>query len=292
MRFRKSLYIFLVAVFMLTACGDKETNTKGNVSIKNKVEEIVGESKPLKEFQDLIKEKSEQKKSAITDIEKEPVENIEEPSNSQQLSKPSATQPTTTTKPVQEKPSTTKPSTVKPTGNTTTTIPTPTPTPATPAPEIKECEHWYQPEFQEKEYIKHYVFGCNGCGYPLFTLEGNDAVNLPDLYVHPACETDRYDEPCTGGGFHSEVYTRGFCGICHDEIIRRQCMFSVMGLRCIKNEALGPYEKVEEGQNPMAYIKACSCGANQIYLGDSGNCLLFVKETCTYCGDVKLYPQK
>lgn len=185
---------------------------------------------------------------------------------------------------------------------TQTKTETPTTTPvvsapvvATPEPEVKveECSHWYQPvEVEEYHpYIYEMKWGCNGCGYPLYDiLEDGTAVNFSDMYSHPPCETDRYDEPCTGGGFHSELYYSGRCYECHSKIIMRSCTyFYVMAERCMKNAGdFGEYEKVEDG---CAYIKSCDCGKNLLVSGDEGGMML-LKEQCCYCGDEKTYPQK
>lgn len=74
-------------------------------------------------------------------------------------------------------------------------------------------------------------------------------------------------------------------------------MFSETGKMCVKNEALGAYEKVELGQNPCAFWKSCSCGQSILMLGQATpeseyGGVLITKETCQYCGDVKNYPQK
>lgn len=166
-------------------------------------------------------------------------------------------------------------------------------------PSVTECEHWYQPEFKSNtyEYVKQMVWACNGCGYPLFTIEDGKPVNFDNMYFHPACYSEKLGTDCTGGGYHSEVFHHGFCGLCHDEIVWRQCMFSEMGKTCVKNEVLGAYEKIELGQNPRAFWKSCSCGSNSVFLGQATpegeyGGLLFIKETCQYCGDVKNYPQK
>lgn len=164
-------------------------------------------------------------------------------------------------------------------------------TPTNTKPSITECEHWYQPEFKECTQIKHYIFGCNGCGYPLFTIQNHDAVNLPDLYSHPPYYSEKLGRECTGGAYHSEVYYQGYCATCHTEIQIRNCtVFRVMAQTCVKNEALGPYEKVETG---LAYLKSCDCGQNILLAGDDDNSgLLIIKETCKYCGDVKTYPEQ
>ncbi len=169
------------------------------------------------------------------------------------------------------------------------------------------CEHWYQPEFTSYEIIEHYTFGCNGCGFQLCTLQDCtdsngevriDAVNLPDLYSHSPCETERFDGFCDGGGFHSHWFTSARCAFCYGEVIKIACFFSETGKMCIKNEeVLGPYAKTEEGQNPTAYIKSCDCGQNGIFVGQASEDsvyggLLFLKETCVHCGDIKTYPQR
>lgn len=163
-------------------------------------------------------------------------------------------------------------------------------------PEVKECEHLYEPvETEEYDRIEpHYIFGCNGCGFPLFTIdpETHDAVNIEDLYFHRECYSEKLGmmcpKPC---GWHSEVYYQGWCYCCHSEIQLRACTyFYVMAETCIQNAGdLGGYEKVEEGH---AYIKSCDCGKNLIVSGENGKGLLLKKEVCKYCGDVKTYPEK
>ena len=165
-------------------------------------------------------------------------------------------------------------------------------------PSVTKCEHWYQPEFKESTTIKHYIYGCNGCGYPLFTIQNHDAVNLPDLYSHPPYYSEKLGRECTGGAYHSEMYYQGYCATCHSEIQMRSCsVFSVMGETCVKNEVLGAYEKVETGRYPCAYLKSCDCGQNILMMGQATpggeyGGLLIIKETCQYCGDVRNYPQK
>lgn len=183
-------------------------------------------------------------------------------------------------------------------GNNSTKPSTGTPagTPTETKPSITECEHWYQPEFKSCEHLKQMVWACNGCGYPLFTIESGKPVNFANMYSHPAYYSEKLGFDCTGGGYHSEMFNRGFCAICHDEVIYRHCMFSETGKMCIKNEALGTYEKVEVGE-VSAFWKSCSCGRNMLMLGQvtpesAYGGVLITKETCCYCGDVKNYPQK
>lgn len=267
---RKVLAMLLVLsmVFGVVACGNKET----------------------KKEQEVMKVETEEKSAEIEqdDIQEEVVE--EKASEPTETSGDQSAQETKKeTKTENKKPASTPSQSTQTSGTPATSTPVTTPTQT--ETKVEECEHWYQPEFKEYDYIKHYIYGCNGCGYPLFTLEGKDAVNLPDLYSHPACYSEKLGMDCVGGGYHSEVYYQGYCGVCHDEVKWRQCMFSEMGKRCVKNEALGAYEHVELGQNPRAFFKSCSCGSNTIYVGMSGKGQLITKETCSYCGDVKLYPQ-
>lgn len=176
------------------------------------------------------------------------------------------------------------------------TTPTVTEPVATPEPTVQECEHWYEPiETEEYNPIEpHYIFGCNGCGFPLFTIdpETHDAVNIEDLYFHRECYSEKLGmmcpKPC---GWHSEVYYQGYCYTCHDEIQLRACTyFYVRAETCVQNTGdLGAYEKVEPGH---AYIKSCSCGKNTLMVGGEKGGLLLKKEVCKYCGDEKTYPQK
>ncbi len=165
-------------------------------------------------------------------------------------------------------------------------------------PELEEdkenCQHWYQPvETETCTYIKKMTWACNGCGYALYDVSGVDysPINFSNMYLHPPCETDRFEELCTGGGYHSEAYYywEG-CYECHTPIILRSCTtFHAMAERCVQNESnFGPYEKVETGK---AFIKSCDCGKNlMVSDGQTGEGLLLKKEVCSYCGDVKTYP--
>ena len=167
---------------------------------------------------------------------------------------------------------------------------------ATPEPEaaVEECEHWYQPvEEIEYDMIDHYVFGSNCCGYPLFTIENHDAINIPDLYVHPDYHDAESDIDCTEKftAWHSEYYYQGYCYACHCEIQLRTCtVFHVRAETCVQNEGvLGAYEKVEPGH---AYIKACDCGENILMRSMNGKGLMIKKMKCSYCGDIKTYPEQ
>jgi len=152
-------------------------------------------------------------------------------------------------------------------------------TPSTPTHE----HDWEPVELRRYQVIKNYVNGCNGCGYPLFTISENGAQHIENLYFHPACYSERLGGDCTGGGFHSESYTSGYCGLCGGKVSYRQCMWTENGKRCIKNEAAGPYKKVEFDQNYFMYFDTCDCGYNLIFADG----IIFDYEVCIICGATK-----
>ncbi len=156
-------------------------------------------------------------------------------------------------------------------------------TPSTPV-----HEHTWVIENKTYEYIKTYVNGCNGCGYPLFTITESGTQPIENLYFHPACYSEKLGMDCTGGGFHNESYTRGYCYFCGGKVEFRQCMWTEMGKLCGKNEALGTYEKIEFDQNHFMYLNSCDCSKNCIMIdGEDGKGLIFVKEYCSICGAMK-----
>ena len=156
-------------------------------------------------------------------------------------------------------------------------------TPSTPS-----HEHEWVTENKTYEYIKTYVNGCNGCGYPLFTITESGTQPIENLYFHPACYSEKLGMDCTGGGFHNESYTRGYCYFCGGKVEFRQCMWTEMGKLCGKNEALGAYEKIEFDQNHFMYLNSCDCSKNWIIIGgEDGKGLILVKEHCSICGAIK-----
>lgn len=183
---------------------------------------------------------------------------------------------------------------------------TPVPTVTTPVvttPETKSCEHnWEQEEFYY-DIFKKVTFGCNGCGLALFEWsdDKNSVEHIENLYFHEPCPTDRFPEPCYGGGYHNESVTIGFCGLCSSgvddpegRVVYRQCMWTEMGKRCSKNEVMGTYEKVEFDQNFFMYYDSCKCGKNMIFVNgrdddyeNAGKGIIFGKEKCTICGIYK-----
>ena len=277
MRIRRLLAIMMVAV-MLVGCGGVESKPQTSEKKEEKIETVVED----------ITESGGEDKSTEENVEDavkgEPTEPVPD-----DTATPIET-PKTETKSTKQ-----KTETKKMTETVTPTVATPIVSEpvATPVPEVKECEHWYQPvETDTYNYIYEMRWGCNGCGYALYDILGDGtAVNFADMYSHPPCETDRYDEPCVGGGFHSEGFYSGRCYRCHSECIMRSCSyFYVMAERCLKNPSnFGEYEKVEDG---CAYIKSCDCGENLLVSdGLTGMGLMLKKEVCSYCGDVKTYPQ-
>lgn len=268
-----AMVLVVTSTFGLCACQEKHKQIQLSVvGMAEVYEEAHDEVEQIKKT--ILEERSKQK------TQETQMENVQE------------TTPVETKKTTSSKKPSTQVATKTPQKETNkgTTAQTPPSVPSQPA---KACEHDYELEHREYELIEHYIYGCNGCGYPLFTIQGGDAINLPNLYSHPACYSEKLGMDCVGGGFHSEVYYRGFCYICHDEIQLRSCMFSEMGKRCVKNEALGPYTKIELGRYPAAYLKSCSCGANTLCVGgEKGSGLMLVKKTCKLCGVVETFPQK
>lgn len=155
-------------------------------------------------------------------------------------------------------------------------------------PSTSTHEHTWVTEDKTYEYIKTYVNGCNGCGYPLFTITESGTQPIENSYSHPACYSEKLGMDCTGGGFHNESYTRGYCYFCGGKVEFRQCMWTEMGKLCSKNEALGAYEKIVFDQNHFMYLNSCVCGKNWIVIrsGD-GKGLILVKEYCSICGAIK-----
>lgn len=277
---KRVLAVILLITIAIVGCGKMDRKTASNISDKKK-ESVV--EKEMDGVVDAVSEKEDK------GTEEELVEAMVEEVASE--SSPVEQVQTEKTKKSEQKKTQTK---AEAPAVTTPVVSEPVAT--TPEPEVKveECSHWYQPvEVEEYHpYIYEMKWGCNGCGYPLYDiLEDGTAVNFSDMYSHPPCETDRYDEPCTGGGFHSELYYSGRCYECHSKIIMRSCTyFYVMAERCMKNAGdFGEYEKVEDG---CAYIKSCDCGKNLLVSGGQTGGLMVKKEVCTYCGDTKTYPEK
>lgn len=170
--------------------------------------------------------------------------------------------------------------------------------PAAATPEVKECKHNWEEEKVYYDIFKKVTFGCNGCGLALFEWSDDkkSVEHIENLYFHEPCPTDRFPEPCSGGGYHSESVTIGYCGLCslgvddpEGRVAYRQCMWTENGKRCIKNEITGTYEKVEYNQNYFMYYDSCRCGKNLIFVNgnddeNSGKGIIYGKQFCTICG--------
>lgn len=272
---KRIVAIILLMVVMVVGCGtlDEKHSTKAT----EKKEEIVisDEMENEEDAENSREEIVTEVTTEETPTESAPVEPVQETEKQTETKK--TTQKTETKKVAQ------------------------TPTPvvsepiAAPAPEVKECEHLYESvEWEEYTGIRKMVWGCNGCGFPLFTIdaETHDAVNIEDLYFHRECYSEKLGmmcpKPC---GWHSEQYYMGYCYRCHDQIQMRSCDYFYKNAEyCVKNAGdLGGYEKVE---SDCAYIKSCSCGQNILMSGGEKGGLMLKKEVCSYCGDTKTYPQK
>lgn len=277
----KVLWILLVVTVCaatVVGCSGREMENKK----ENKKENIKEEKVLQTEIDNEVEEEEKHENIQVEEVEDTAIQKVDSSTEKSTTKKESTTQNKTQNK------------TQNTTQNSKPTINQPLQTPEVSEPEQKECEHQYALEHKEYNRIKHYIYGCNGCGYPLFTFQGNDAVNLPNLYSHPAYYSEKLGMDCVGGGFHSEVYYQGYCYLCHDEVRFRSCMFSETGKMCVKNTALGSYTKIEYGRNPNGYFKSCRCGGNMICVGGSGNGggLMLLKETCVKCGHVETYPKR
>lgn len=180
---KKILAIILIMVFMVTGCGkiDEEPLTK---KTEKKEENVTVDEMEIKE-----------------DAEVGGEEIVTEETTEDVIEMPTASVPEN---PVQKEETKKKTQTTEAKTATETeapTVTTPTiadPVATTPEPGAQECQHWYQPvETEEYDMISHYVFASNCCGYPLFTIENNDAVNIPDLYVHPDYHDEESGIECT-----------------------------------------------------------------------------------------------
>ena len=188
MKNRTILAIVMVAI-MLVGCGvDEEVTFKA----PDNKEEMKVETEVIEETDTLSQEEDEgTTEETVTEVvEESTVETVPtEQVKSEEVQKSETRK--TEQKKVQTK-------------TETPTVTTPVvnaPAVTTPEPEVKveECTHWYQAvETEEYDRIEpHYIFGCNGCGFPLFTIdqETHDAVNIPDLYFHRECYSSSREYP-------------------------------------------------------------------------------------------------
>lgn len=262
--------LILLITIAIVGCGKMDGKTASNISDKKK-ESVV--EKEMDGVVDAVSEKEDK------GTEEELVETVVEEVASE--SSPVEQVQTEKTKKSEQKKTQTKtetPAVTTPAVNETVAI----------TPEVKECTHQWKREETTYEFSKTYTNGCNGCGYPLYQITEEGVKPLENLYFHPPYETERYEEPCCGGGFHNESLTSGRCYFCGGGVVYRQCMWKEMGKRCSQNYALGEYEKVEFDQNHFMYLNSCDCGKNWIIIGgEDGKGLVFVREYCTVCGEEK-----
>lgn len=279
---KRIVAILLLMVVMVVGCGKVDEKTPSSTS--DKKEKIAVETEVTEEMDTLSQEVDEGTAENFgTEVgEESTTETVStERVQSEEVQK-------TETKKVEQKKTQTKaevPTVTTPVVNETVVA----------TPEVKACEHLYEPvEWEEYTGIRKMVWGCNGCGFPLFTIDPqtHDAVNIPDLYFHRECYSEKLGmmcpKPC---GWHSEQYYMGYCYRCHDQIQMRCCDYFYKNTEyCVKNAGdLGGYEKVE---SDCAYIKSCSCGQNILMSGGEKGGLMLKREVCKYCGDEKTYPQK
>ena len=277
MRIRRILAVVMVTI-MLVGCGGVESNPKTSEKKEEKMEEVVenvteseGEDESTEEITEDVAEEE-----VAEPVPDEPVANTETQKTEKKSQKTEAKKTTETVAPVVA-----------------------TPVVAVPETKEPECQHQWGKEQFYYDVFEKMTFGCNGCGLALFEWanDKSSVEHIENLYFHEPCPTDRFPEPCCGGGYHSESITIGFCALCtlsaddlEGRVIYRQCMWSEMGKRCSKNTVLGEYEKVEFDQNHFMYYDSCKCGKNMIIINgnddeNSGRGIIYgTKEVCIFCG--------
>ena len=277
MRIRRILAVVMVTI-MLVGCGGVESNPKTSEKKEEKMEEVVenvteseGEDESTEEITEDVAEEE-----VAEPVPDEPVANTETQKTEKKSQKTEAKKTTETVAPVVA-----------------------TPVVAVPEAKEPECQHqWGKEQFYYDVFDKM-TFGCNGCGLALFEWanDKSSVEHIENLYFHEPCPTDRFPEPCCGGGYHNERIIIGHCGLCSSgaddpegRVAYRQCMWTEMGKRCSKNTVLGEYEKVEFDQNHFMYYDSCKCGKNMIIINgnddeNSGRGIIYgTKEVCIFCG--------
>lgn len=276
MKSKKLLALLMVAIF-LTGCGEAKEK---HVSKTTEIHEEITTENDIKEETDDILQGADivtEEQSAVETTLVEPVQMAEKKTESKQAETRRTTVAPAVATPVSSEPIVTS------------------------EPETKECEHDWKKEEVYYDIFKKMTFGCNGCGLALFEWSGDKSSveHIENLYFHEPCPTDRFPEPCCGGGYHSESVTIGFCGFCtlsadnpDGRVAYRQCMWTENGKRCSKNEVTGTYEKVGYDQNYFMYYDSCKCQKNAIFVNgnddeNAGKGIIFGKEKCTICGVYK-----
>lgn len=271
---KKILALILIMIFIVTGCGKiaEEPITK---SMEKKEENVTADGKTDEEKEEGNGEEIVTEEETIEEI---PTESV-------------PAEPTHETEKTTKKTETKK--------ETQTTVPAVSEPVAIPEATGTTCAHQWGKEKFYYDVFKKMTFGCNGCGLALFEWadDKSSVEHIENLYVHEPCPTDRFEEPCCGGGYHSESVTIGFCALCtqstddlEGRVAYRQCMWTENGKRCSKNEVTGAYEKVEFDQNYFMYYDSCKCGKNMIIVNgnndeNSGRGIIYgTKEVCIFCG--------
>ena len=194
MRIRRILAVVMVAI-MLAGCGkvDEEITAKA----PEKKEETIVETEVGSIAEEVSQEEDE---GTIEELVTEEVEETTAETVPAEQTQPEEVQKTENKKTEQKKVQTETPAVTTPVVSETVV--------ATPESEVKveECQHWYQP-IETKSYNRiepHYIFGCNGCGFPLFTIDPvtHDAVNIEDLYFHRECYSEKLGMMCPKVSLH------------------------------------------------------------------------------------------
>lgn len=141
---------------------------------------------------------------------------------------------------------------------------------------IKEAYDEKIEENVEYDCVESELAVCNGCGADI-----TENVNAHlDAAVQAYLNGETEDWVC--GGYHSEVYKKGYCYWCGGKIESRQCDFTGYSPMCSVSEAFQtittiPYQIAGGGTGTAVIMlrRSCDCGKNEIFTnGQNGKGLI------------------
>ncbi len=187
----------------------------------------------------------------------------------------------------------------------------------------KKCRHEWKKLYTIMPMHFIDVAGCNYCGYPLFDFTEIGAIAFDDKFSHPeyCFKNEEYPDgyKCTGSGWHTEYFAKGYCTYCQGLVEYRQCAFGTEedalcgSNECMRNlstktyvkvtcEPSGRYVLAADEEHPdgyyvyqrvnqfTGYYHMCSCGKNKIVPNEVHKYKCNVetgKYRCIYCGQGK-----
>lgn len=105
---------------------------------------------------------------------------------------------------------------------------------------------------EEYDYVKGELSACNVCG--------------EDITGNASEHTQAHALAYEGGGWHSEVYARGYCYFCGGEVEYRSCSFSGYAPICSTSETFNKVTVASDNKTYFMYRKSCNCGKNWIMI--------------------------